>query len=68
MEWIKVSDSLPDKSGRYKIKGTYGSISPKPFEEVSRFFKRSDGYGYFGSCFDWKQATHWMELPERPNK
>jgi hypothetical protein len=67
-EWISVSDSLPIKQGRYKIKGWNGSINAKPFEEESVWFMRSNGTGYFGSCFDWKRATHWQTLPDPPEE
>jgi hypothetical protein len=60
-EWISVKDRLPTKSGLYKIKGDSGSINSEPFEEVSPFILRPNNIGYFGSCFDWKKATHWME-------
>lgn len=65
--WISVNDRLPEKSGKYKIKGTTGSINPKPFEEISNYVKRANEYGYWGTCFDWKQATHWQPLPESSN-
>ena len=63
-EWISVEDSLPNKTGIYRIKGVSGSICRETFEEDSKWFQRSNGTGYFGSCFDWKRATHWMPLPE----
>ena len=79
MEWIKCSDKLPEKSGRYLI-----------FEVKEEHSHNCAAYNYpiaccepniaYFRCFqanDWEFYTHagsickpdyWMTLPEKPNE
>ena len=64
-EWISVEDRLPDKNGKYRIKGTTGAFKDGSFDTVAIFKIRPTG-GIFMFGFDWQKITHWMPLPEQP--
>ena len=60
-EWINVKERLPDKSGKYSIKGIKGSIDPRKFEDNALFkINRTGGLFLYG--FDWCTITHWKEI------
>jgi hypothetical protein len=63
MNWIKVTDRMPDKAGRYMICDKYGNIHVRDYNECQRypFDIRPNHPHYF-------MAEWWAELPEAPKE
>ena len=65
MKWINVEDGLPDAAGNYLTYSVVGSATPKPYVGTNRFTTRGMPRFMRG---DWQRITHWMPLPEPPDK
>ena len=58
MSWISVEDELPEINTHVFV-----FLSEKGFQEVPYLVTKFDRYG-----FNISNVTHWMPLPEPPNK
>ncbi|MDX5586530.1 MAG: DUF551 domain-containing protein [Aureibaculum sp.] len=71
MKWISVNDELPKEDGNSSIfclvvcKG-YGVVV-RPYNEYHNVWDDEDSDDYFTDAVGGK-ITHWMPLPEAPNK
>lgn len=78
-QWISVEERLPDKDGRYLCWYTFDSDysiclilsyeknSGQNCEVDYRGVKRN-GWYWFDNNIEEKRVTHWMSLPEAPEK
>lgn len=62
-EWISVIDKLPSEAGVVLVYVDYKDLSYNIF--IADFYTRGN---VFCKCPDAKYITHWMPLPEPPNK
>ena len=63
-EWIKCSDRMPEKEGRYLV---VVINSGEPIVYVEPYFMYPNKDGVKVHCDRWlNYATHWMALPELP--
>lgn len=64
MNWIKCSDKLPPKKGKYIIYRDIKYVTTSWFNDEKKFEYESgccDTYEYNDN-----EVTHWMPLPEPP--
>ena len=59
MEWIKVTDGLPEKTGRYIV---YTKNEINKFICMPVFFHKAQLWDIES------EITHWMPLPEPPKE
>lgn len=64
MEWISVSDRLPDKFGTYIVAAHDGSKMRVTF---MKYQSRAKQFDKTGRTAYWR-ITHWMPLPEPPKE
>ena len=63
MNWIKVTDRMPDKAGRYMTCDKHGNIQIRNYYEGQRYpFDISPNHPHFF------MAEWWAELPEVPKE
>lgn len=77
-EWINVEEKLPESSGRYLVYHKKGNHShnclafnyPYPCCEpnIAYYKKYCEGWQWNSRTEDKCMPTHWMPLPDKPDK
>lgn len=58
-QWIKCSEQLPEKDGRYLVY----------FDNIEQFYAIGfSSYNVMTKEFNHTNITHWMSPPEKPNE
>lgn len=70
-DWIKVEDRLPEKDGNSSIYcivySNYDGVVVRPYNEYHKCWDLEDGDDHYCEAVGGK-ITHWMPIPEAPNK
>ena len=63
--WIPVTERLPEKPGNYLVYANYAKGN-LPFVDVDYYSGKNFATVY--TCCGYYRVTHWMPLPEPPEK
>ncbi len=67
MNWIKVTDKLPESDNSFLVYDTYNGVVVRPFNKFHNCWDDEDGDDYYCDAVGGK-ITHWMPLPNEPKQ
>jgi hypothetical protein len=67
MEWIKVTDELPESDNTFLVYDNYQGIVVRYFNKFHNCWDDEYGDDYYCDAIQGK-ITHWMTLPNEPKK
>ena len=66
IEWIPVTERLPEEVGRFLVYGNRGGIYTAEFRKFGDFGGEYPHWHKLNSKSHYCEPTHWMPLPEPP--
>jgi hypothetical protein len=67
MEWIKVSDRLPEEGVRVLVDCGFIDRDKKPYYDLAVYRVLHNRSVFTSGPYVLHTVTHWMTLPEKPN-